>query len=393
MNITCNVQVVVQFFPRKLELPQDNSQTFFLWGPRQTGKSTLLIQHFPNRPRIDLLRPEAFRRYTQHPEILIEEVEFKRSPLMVIDEIQKVPALLDVVHWLIENRGVQFALCGSSARKVRRGHANLLGGRGILFEMFGLSAAEIGESLDFVRLLNNGYLPTIYQSSEPLPLLDSYVSQYLKEEVAAEGLARRLPTFSEFLSLSALSDADPVNYTTIARDTGVSSQTIKGYFEILQDTLLGRFLQPYRRRPKRRIVAAPKFYFHDVGVVNFLAKRGTIVPGSPLFGKAFENWVFHELVTYNSYRSRYADFFYWRLSSGTEVDFIVNHIDCAIEAKASSRIRSDHLKGLRELKSDHPETARRIVVSLEPADRRTEDDIEIVGYQTFLKRLWNGELF
>ena len=200
-------------------------------------------------------------------------------------------------------------------------------------ELHGLSAMEVGSGMDLVRLLNHGYLPPIHDADRPLPLLDAYVSQYLKEEVAAEGLTRRLPAYADFLGLAALSDGDVVNYTTVARDTGVSSQTVRGYFEILEDTLLGRFLPAYRRRPKRRVVAAPKFYFTDVGVVNFLAKRGTLQPGGELFGKAFENWVFHELCCYNAYRARYADFFYWRLSSGIEVDFVVNHIDCAVEAK------------------------------------------------------------
>ena len=184
-----------------------------------------------------------------------------------------------------------------------------------------------------------------------------------------------------------------MSFTTIARDTGVSSQTIKGYFDILSDTLLGRFLPSYRRRPKRRLVTSPKFYFHDIGVVNFLAKRGKIQPGSELIGKAFENWIFHELCCYNSYREAYADFYYWRLSSGVEVDFIINHIECAIEAKASPRINNNHLKGLRELIKEHPETKKRIIVSLDEIDRKTKDGIEIIHYSTFLRKLWEGGFF
>ena len=380
-------------YKRLLALRDTDPGTFFLWGPRQTGKSTLLAEHFPDVPWIDLLRPESYRRYLQTPEMLIDEQRRHGADFMVIDEIQKVPSLLDAVHWLIENRGVHFALCGSSARKVRRGHANLLGGRAERRELHGLSAMEFGPDVDLVRLLNQGYLPRIYAAARPLPLLDGYVSQYLKEEVAAEGLSRRLPAYADFLALAALSDGEVVSYTAIARDTGVASQTVRSYFEILEDTLLGRFLPAYRRRPKRRTVAAPKFYFVDVGVVNFLAKRGALMPGGELFGKAFENWVFHELCCYNSYRTRYADFFYWRLSSGVEVDFVVNHIDCAIEAKAAHRIRADHTHGLRELAIDHPETKRRVIVSLDPHDRTTDDGIEVVHYSTFLERLWEGALF
>lgn len=380
-------------YQRLLEFGKPKPATFFLWGPRQAGKSTLLAEQFPDVPWVDLLRPESYRRYLQAPEMLIDEQRRHGADFMVIDEIQKVPSLLDAVHWLIEHRGVRFALCGSSARKVRRGHANLLGGRAERRELHGLSAMEIGAEADLVRLLNHGYLPSIYDAERPLPLLDGYVSQYLKEEVAAEGLSRRLPAYADFLGLAALSDGEVVSYTAVARDTGVASHTVRSYFEILEDTLLGRFLPAYRRRPKRRTVAAPKFYFGDVGVVNFLAKRGELRPGGELFGKAFENWVFHELCCYNSYRGRYADFFYWRLSSGIEVDFIVNHIDCAIEAKAVHRVRGDHARGLRELAVDHPETKRRVVVSLDPHDRTTDDGVELLHHTTFLAMLWDGALF
>lgn len=393
LELTCKIQVMIVNIQRLLELPNKKDETFFLWGPRQTGKSTLLKKMYPDAFWVDLLKSEKYRRYTEHPEYLRQEVINTKVKFVVIDEVQKVPSVLNEVHWLHENLNVQFALCGSSARKVKSGHANLLGGRGIRYEMFGFSARELGNKFDIVRMLNNGYFPRIYLNTRPKRLLDSYVSQYLKEEIAAEGLVRRLPSFSEFLNSASLSDCEMINYSTIARDTGVSSETIRGYFDILCDTLLGRFLNAYRRRPKRRIASSPKFYFTDVGVVNFLSKRWELEPGSPLFGKAFENWVFHELCTYNSYKEKYAAMHFWRLSSGVEVDFLINHIDCAIEAKSSYKISNDHLKGLRQLFIDHPETKRRIVVCLDENDRTTNDNIEILCYETFLRELWNGKLF
>ena len=382
---------MAQKYTRLLELSA--KETFFLWGPRQAGKSTLLKKYFADAFWIDLLRPDVYRTYLTNPEQLIEEVKLKKIDFVVIDEIQKLPGLLDVVHWLIENEGVYFALCGSSARKVKRGHANLLGGRGVRYELYGLSAREIVPDLDFIRLLNNGYIAPFYQSQNPQRLLDSYIAQYLKEEIAAEGIVRNLPAFSEFLNIAALSDTELLNYSTIARDVGAASSTIKGYFEILADTLLGRFLPPYRKRPKRRISSASKFYFFDVGVVNFLAKRGEIRVKSELIGKAFENWVFHELCCYNSYCDKFADFYYWRLSSGIEVDFIVNHIDCAIESKSSEKIKPQHLKGLRELKKEHPEVKKLIIVSMDTHDRETKDGILVLHYTTFLDYLWSGLLF
>lgn len=379
---------------RKIYLPPPGEETFFLWGPRQTGKSTLLRKTYPDAVWIDLLKAEEFRRYLSNPELLRQELPKKgEMPFVVIDEVQKVPALLDEVHWLHENRNVHFALCGSSARKIKRGHANLLGGRAIRYEMTGFVSAELHPDFDLVRFLNHGYLPRIYLAKQPQRLLNAYVANYLKEEIAAEGLVRNLPVFSNFLNLAALSDTDPVNFSTIARDCGVSSQTIKEYFQILEDTLLGRWLPSFRKRPKRRVAAAPKFYFSDVGIVNFLTKRGGIQQGSELFGKAFENWCFHELNTYNLYTEAFADLFYWRLAGGTEVDFIVNDMQVAIEVKATKRIKAVHLKGLRSLKVDHSNVERRLVVCLEEKYRRTEDDIEIVPAALFVRMLWKQELF
>ena len=379
---------------RKIKLPVSGKETFFLWGPRQTGKSTLLHSIYPEAIWIDLLKAEEFRRYLSHPEWLRREITIEgKRPFVVIDEVQKLPELLDEVHWLHENRHVQFALCGSSARKVKRGDADLLGGRALRYEMFGLVSAELQPDFDLCRLLNHGYLPRIYLSTQPNRLLNAYVANYLREEIAAEGLVRRLPVFSNFLNLAALSDCATVNFSTIARDCGVSSQTIKEYFQILEDTLLARWLPSFRKRPKRRVAASPKFYFEDVGVVNFLAKRGIIQPGSELFGKAFENWCFHELNAYNMYHEKFADFYYWHLAGGTEVDFIVNDMMIAIEAKAAQKISAKHLKGLRSLKEDHPEILRRVIVCRENKPRTTADGIEVISAEIFAQKLWDQDFF
>ena len=380
-------------FTRFLTLPEPGTETFFLWGPRQTGKSTLLRQRYPEAVWIDLLKAEEFRRYATRPELLRQELAKSGARFVVVDEVQKVPSLLDEAHWLHENAGVHFALCGSSARKLKRGHGNLLGGRALRRELFGLSAHELGTDFDLNRMLNHGTLPRIYASSSPRPLLNAYVADYLKEEVMAEGLVRHLPPFSEFLNAAALTDTEQVNFTTIGRELGVSRETVRGYFEILGDTLLARMLPPYRKRPKRRLSLADKFYFHDVGVVNFLARRGTLEPGSELYGKAFESWVFHELCSYNSYRERFAEFSFWRLSTGVEVDFIVNDLECTIECKSSTEVQSHHLKGLRELKAEHPAIGKQIVVSREPKSRKTSDGIEILSVADFIGELWSGGLF
>jgi predicted AAA+ superfamily ATPase len=378
---------------RSVPLARVPAETFFLWGPRQTGKSTLLRSLYPDAVWVDLLKTDDLIRYLQRPALLREELEAQpHGRLVVVDEIQKVPGLLDEIHWMIEHRGRVFAMSGSSAGKMRRSHANLLGGRAVRYELFGLTSEEIGREFDIARMLNHGFLPRHYLSNSPTSLLRAYINDYLKEEIAVEGLARNLPAFSVFLSAAALSDGTLVNFSTIARECGVSSVTVKGYFEILVDTLLGGFLPAYTKRPKRRVIGAPKFYFADVGVVNALAKRGRLEPGGELFGKAFESWVWHELKTYSHYRERFFDFSYWRLASGIEVDFIVGDMAAAVEAKASPRIRSDELKGLRELAVDQPRIKKRFVVCLEPRARVTDDGIEILPWKTFRDRLWSDDL-
>ena len=241
-------------------------------------------------------------------------------------------------------------------------------------------------------MLNHGYLPRMYEAERPARRLDAYVADYLKAEVAAEGLGRNLPAFSGFLDAAALCDGEMINFSNIASDCAVSSPTAKAYFGILEDTLLGRWLPAWRKRRKRRLIRASKFYFFDVGVVNRLARRGPLVSGSELYGRAFENWVFHELSAFRAYRSPDLDLFYWGLAGGTEVDFVLGDMRLAVEAKASARIASHHLRGLRSLASEHPDTGRRVVVCLEPRARRTDDRIDILPAKDFVRRLWHGEL-
>lgn len=218
-------------FTRKLQLPAPATETFFLWGPRQAGKTTLLKEHYGDCRWVDLLKADQFRRYVVNPEFLRQEIEAERGDgdptQVVIDEIQKVPALLDEVHWLMENRNIRFALCGSSARKVRRGAANLLGGRAVRYQLHGLTAAEIGPGFDLDRLLNHGYLPRIFDADQPGRLLDAYVADYLKEEIAAEGLVRNLPAFSGFLDAAALSDGELINFSTLGQ-TAACPDALRG---------------------------------------------------------------------------------------------------------------------------------------------------------------------
>lgn len=377
---------------RELKLPESPKKSFFLWGPRQVGKTSLLRATYPDAPRINLLLSEEFAAYQSRPQLLRERAQQNNWQFVVIDEIQKVPQLLDEIHLLIEEYGVTFALCGSSARKVRANHANLLGGRALRFELHGMVSKELGSNFELIKILNQGYLPSFYDSENFKQLQKAYCADYLKEEVFAEGLVRKLQPFSRFLEVAAIGDTELTAFETIARDCGVSAPTVKSYYEILSDTLLGKFLSAYSVKPKRRQVTGPKFYFSDVGVVNYLAQRGLVQPKSELFGKAFENWVHHELRAWLEYHCRPEQLTFWRLSTHVEVDFIIGMMDCAIEAKATERVHKEHLKGLREIVEDYPHVGRRIVVCLEPVSRRTEDGIEILSVNDFLKILWADQL-
>lgn len=376
-------------YARLLNLPGRPEQSFFLWGPRQTGKTTLLKQIYPNAYRIDLLKSDVLLRYLKQPAVFREEVlALPASTIIVLDEVQKAPVLLDEIHFLIQEENRIFVLCGSSARKVKRGHSNLLGGRALRYELFGLSAQEIGRGFNLERMLNAGPLPSHYDHKNYTRAIQSYVDDYLKEEILQEGLIRNLPIFSDFLRMAAIGDTETVNLSNIARESGVSVSTVRDHYNILADTLIGAFLPAYTYRAKRRAIHAPKFYFRDVGMVNHLAKRGDIIVGSELFGKAFENWLFHELSLHRQYSEQFYDLSYWRLTTGVEVDFILGKAQIAIEAKAKEKISLNDLKNLRQFKREYPPVEQLIVVSLEKNTRRTKDGILILPYQEFIRKLW-----
>jgi predicted AAA+ superfamily ATPase len=382
-------------YNRLILLPLNPKRSFFLFGPRQVGKSTILKKTYPKSLYIDFLKSDELMLFQEKPSLLRTEYAAQAGEFpIIIDEVQKVPLILDEVHWLIENRKIKFVLCGSSARKLKRGKANLLGGRALHFEMHGLVAEELEAAFSLNKILNRGFIPEHYDAdeSEYSALIRSYVGDYLKEEIAADALVRNIPAFTSFLSSAALSDTEPVNFATISRDVGVSAHTIKEHFEILSDTMQGSWLPAYSKRQKRRTRVSPKFYFKDVGVVNFLSRRGKIVPGSELFGKAFENYMYHEIDSYRVYKNPDLSLSYWHLTTGVEVDFIFNDMELAVEVKGVTKIKTDHLKGLRELKEDFHSIKNRYIVCLEERPRITEDGIHILPFRDFIVRLWAGEI-
>jgi len=377
-------------FSRILDLKDAMEDSVFLWGARQTGKSTLLKHLFPGNRYYDLLKGEVYERFNRRPELLREELmTADENELIIIDEVQKIPALLDEVHWLITNRKLRFILCGSSARKLKRSGANLLGGRAVRNMLYPLVSPEIPD-FDLDRALSNGMLPRHYTVNNASKRLQAYVGDYLQQEIRAEALTRNLSTFSRFLEVAALSCGEMLNYNNIARECGVSAPTIKEYFSILEDTLVGYFLPAFRKTVKRRLIHAPRFYYFDLGLTNFLLRRSKLQPGSPEYGKAFEHFIIQELQAWNTYASTNHELSYWRTASGYEVDVILGDAQVAIEIKSAQEIHSHHLKGLKAFSEEHP-NARLLVVSREWS-RRIHGNIEIIPVTEFLDMLWKGNI-
>lgn len=367
------------------------NESVFLWGARQTGKSTLLKMLFPDIRYIDLLKSDEFARYNRRPSLLREELSLiPENELVIIDEIQKIPALHDEVHWLISNRHIRFILSGSSACKLRRSGVNLLGGRAIRKHLYPFVSAEIPD-FDLVKACNNGMLPRHYLVENPTNRLDAYVGDYLQQEIRAEALTRNLNTFIRFMEVAALSNGEILNYNNIASECGISAPTVKEYFSILEETLIGYTIPAFTRNVKRRVIQSPKFYYFDVGVANFLLRRAALSPGSPEFGHAFEHLILQEIIAYIGYFRPRQNLSYWRTSSGYEVDAIIGNAEVAIEVKSSDEVQLHHLKGLKAFSEEFPD-CRLILVSLDKYPRLM-NKVEIYPVSEFLKMLWNSDLF
>jgi predicted AAA+ superfamily ATPase len=373
--------------PRILNLPKLlATKSYFLFGPRQTGKTFLIRRQFPKARYYNLHETDTFLKFNQAPHRLRQELTAK-DKLVIMDEIQKLPLLLDEIQVMIDDRKVRFLLTGSSARALKRKGLNLLGGRARTKRLHPLCFRELGQEFDLVTALDQGLLPSLYFSDSPYEDLQAYVGTYLKEEIAAEAVVRNLPAFSRFLTVAALCNGQMLNYSKIASDAQVPKSTVQEYFHILRDTLLGDDLPAWRRTEKRKPLATAKFYFFDVGIVRHLQRRRQLQEGSPEFGEAFEAYLHHELKTYCDYEG-VPDLAYWRSTSDFEVDFILND-RTAIEVKAKANVSDRDLRGLHALREEGL-LKHYVVVSLETVPRRV-DGIDILPWKDFLSRLWVGE--
>lgn len=378
---------------RILKLREIEDDSLFLWGSRQTGKSTLLKVLFPKARLYDLLKSDVRMAFQLRPALLREECEMlEEGELVIIDEVQKVPALLDEVHWLMENRRLRFILSGSSARKLRRSGANLLGGRALRLTLFPFVSAEIPD-FDINRALNNGMLPRHYLVADPSKRIQAYIGDYLQQEIVEEAIVRQLDAFTRFLQVAALSNTEIVNYTNIAQDCGVSAKTVKEYFAILEETMLGFYISAYTRVVKRKLIQSPKFYYFDVAIPNHILHRRALQPGTDLFGHTLEHFVIQELRAFVSYTfGEDKALSYWRtLDNKYEVDALIcdvltNNVEVAIEVKSTDHVVSADTKGLKAFSEEHTDT-KLILLSMEDRPRML-NGIEVWPVTQFLQRLW-----
>jgi predicted AAA+ superfamily ATPase len=377
-----NLELVSRFF-----IPPEES--FFLFGPRGTGKSTWIRKVLPHALTVDLLESDVFHDYHIHPEKLMEVVHAHPDKKdFLIDEVQKVPALLDVIHLLIEEkRQTRFALTGSCTRKLKRSGVNLLGGRALLCHMHPFMGAELGARFDLNKALTNGMLPLCWNSPDPIKKLKAYVSLYIREEVQMEGLIRRLEPFSRLLEAATFSHGQILNVSNVARDCGVNQKLAESHLKILEDLLLTFKVPVFTKRAKRRLIAHPKFYFFDAGVFRALRPSGPADQPGEIDGQALEGLVAQHLRAWIDYSGSDHSLSYWRTAGGIEADFVLYgpREFLAIEVKNSRYIRPDDLRGLRAFKEDYPEATT--VLLYRGRERLNRNGVLLRPIDEFLKSL------
>ena len=377
-------------YHRIFDIENRLDEAMFLFGGRQVGKSTLLKERFPKAIYIDLLKSDIRTRFKQHPEEFRESLlRYPPETLVIIDEIQKIPDLLDEVHWLMVEKDLWFILSGSSARKIKRSGANNLGGRAIPETLFPLVSAEIPD-YDLERAVQNGMIPRHYMVANAQNRMRAYVDLYLKEEIIEESLVQNVDEFIRFMEVAAIMDGEILNYENVASDCGVSANTVKAYYKILVETLLGFEVPAYRKVIKRKLYKSSRFYYFDVGIANHLTKRYHLAPRTPEYGHAFEHLIIQEIRAYLGYTGSEEELTYWHTYENLEVDAVIGDARVAIEIKSTDHVNHDDKKGVTEFAKEHPET-KQILVSRDRISRRS-GDVDLYYVTDFFKALWAGEI-
>jgi predicted AAA+ superfamily ATPase len=370
-------------YARIISYPKDRS--FFLFGPRSTGKTTWVQDEFRSALIIDLLKASAFNKLTAQPDRLEKMIPDRFSDWVIIDEVQKIPPLLDEVHRLIERRGLRFILTGSSARKLRRGGVNLLGGRALTLRMYPLTAAELKGDFDLRRALGHGLIPLSYRSKDPRDFLESYILAYLQEEIVQESLIRNIGAFTRFLESASFSQGSILNVSTVARDCAVPRKTVEGYFDILNDLQIAYRIPIFQKRAKRKTQAHPKFYFFDAGLFRALRPLGPLETNGETMGSALETLVLQELMALSAYLRKRYQIYYWRSANNMEVDFVVygERAFYAIEVTKASRVREDDVMGLKAFLGEYPKATAFLLYG--GNDRYHEDQIHFIPITDFFR--------
>ena len=377
-------------YRRIFDIENHLDEAMFLFGGRQVGKSTLLKERFPKAVYLDLLKSDIRNRFKQHPEEFRESLlRYPPETLVIVDEIQKVPDLLDEVHWLMVEKGLWFILSGSSARKIKRSGANNLGGRAIPETLFPLVSAEIPD-FDLDRAVQNGMIPRHYMVANARNRMRAYIDLYLKEEIIEEALVQNVDEFIRFMEVAAIMDGEILNYENVASDCGVSANTVKAYYKILVETLLGFEVPAYRKVIKRKLYKSPRFYYFDVGIANHLTKRYHLAPRTPEYGHAFEHLIMQEIRAYLGYTGSEEELTYWHTYGNLEVDAVIGDARVAIEIKSTDHVDHDDKKGVMEFAKEHPET-KQILVSRDRISRRS-GDVDLYYVTDFFKARWAGEI-
>lgn len=378
--------IIGSMYPRTVKYSK--TQSFFLLGPRGTGKSTWVKAEFPEALYIDLLDQALYQSYLRSPELFKEHILGSKKKWIIVDEIQRCPELLNYVHQLIENNKLKFVLTGSSARKLKKQSVNLLAGRALVQKFYPLTAIEIGKDFVLQTALKFGLLPMSLTVDDPCNFLKSYVGTYLREEVQQEALTRNLALFSQFLEALAFSQGEVLNTQNIASDVGVDRKTIEAYIQVIEDLMLGTRLAVFQVKAKRKMSSRPKFYYFDVGVYRTLRKKGPLDSEEQFDGPAIETLVLQNLKALIDNKNYSAEVFFYRTTAKVEVDFVLYGEDsfCAIEVKRTSKIRNEDLAALRIFKTDYPK-AKCFVFCMEEKPRTTEDGIFIINLEFALRNL------
>jgi uncharacterized protein len=344
-----------KMFKRLINIPLKSRKSFFLFGPRGTGKTTWLQQHLPQALFLNLLQSEPYNRLSANPGLIREMIQPDYSDWIIIDEIQRIPELLNEIHDLIESKKHIFILTGSSARKLRQKGVNLLAGRALTYHLHPITVKEQADAFQLPRSLQVGHLPASFSEHDPLKFLKDYVQTYIREEVLQESLTRNIGHFSRFLEIASFSQGSVINASEIAREAHITRKIAENYFSILEDLLIGVRLPVFTRRAKRKLINHQKFYYFDTGVFRAIRPTGPLDSDAELDGPALETLVFQELRAINDYLECNYQLYFWRTKNGLEVDFILYGPQglIAIEVKRSSHMNSKNLRGLKEFKKDY----------------------------------------